>query len=380
MRQATTSILIALILVVAFASCKNDKKPEIQYKELIFHEINNYPIDSIIDFKKVQTIALQTSDDILISGKYKLKIADNYIFILDQGMGQMYRFDMRGNFLNKIGKIGKGPKEYIKPCDFHIDTSDKTVEILNGKQTIVSKYKYSGEYISRFKFDFLCLSFIKNNHNRYYFYCGVNGGLSNKYRIIYTDSAKVYSKLLKNIGRPGVGIISDDNNMLLSDANRIFLKEHFLPDIYQLRNDSAIKILKFNFGKQTINHKDLANFSNLMEFYKTIIKDGFYGLLNFYVFNNKFIARIHYQKQNEESKRYFIFYNVNNQKIKKVLINKKDVLFWEGKFHGFQNNKFIFSIDAFKIKSIYKYRPIVFSSLKKVKENDNPIIFIINDN
>ena len=376
MKHFETSLYTIMFLLLI--SCKTDNSTKVNFKEIKFHKIKDTTIEGIFNINKVKIIPLETLNDILISGKYKLKIIDDYIFILDQGMGQMYRFDNNGKFINKIGSIGKGPHEYIKPHDFYIDTHNKTVEILNGKQTTVSKYTYDGRYISKFKFDFRCLGFIKNNE-RYYFYCGVNGGLLNKYRIIYTDSTRIYAKLLKNIGKPGVGIISDDNNMLLYDKDNIYLKEHFLPDIYFLKEDSAKKILKFDFGNQTINHGDLDKFSNLLEFYKTITKNGFYGILNFFACDNKFISRIHYQKQNENSKRYFIFYDANNDYIKKVLINKKDILFWEGKFHGYQNDSFVFSIDAFKINSIYNNRPTLFSKLSKVKDNDNPVIFVIHN-
>lgn len=60
---------------------------------------------------EIKYIPLETNPECLISKISTVEIHDGYIFILDARIGY-YKFDMSGNFIQKIGKTGNGPGEY----------------------------------------------------------------------------------------------------------------------------------------------------------------------------------------------------------------------------------------------------------------------------
>lgn len=69
----------------------------------------------------VTYIKLETKDASLIGPIGKLEYINGNIFI--QSNSLIYMFDNQGNFVRRIGRIGQGPKEYIRSFDFAADDS-----------------------------------------------------------------------------------------------------------------------------------------------------------------------------------------------------------------------------------------------------------------
>jgi hypothetical protein len=103
--------------------------------------------------KTVEYIILETTPDCILDSDYKIEITSEYIFIFDYT--NLYRFSNAGKFLNKIGKMGKGPGEYLRlGADFAVDDQNKEVFLLDfmGKKILV--YQYDGSYLRDIKLDF----------------------------------------------------------------------------------------------------------------------------------------------------------------------------------------------------------------------------------
>jgi len=373
-------ILISTVtFCLLFQNCNIKKSSTTKLKTIPFDSIKTTTPEEIFDLTDVTVIPLETSKAFLISDNVRLKISDKNIFILDLSSKQMFRFNEEGHFLNTIGSIGEGPKEYLHPVDFIIDTIKKSVEILeNIPSAFVKRYNYDGSFISEFKFDFSAISFIKDKSSNYYFYCGINDYSGDKYRVKYTDSTKIYAELFKNTGKPGIGYFPYDIDIFSDNRNGIFFKEHFFSSIYLLDKDSVRKIIEFDFGEHSFYPEDLAKIESTAKFLSTLTEKGFYGFMSLLSYNDTFLFNLIFQSNNGV-KIYYLLYDSGNNKIVKTSFDEKSSLFWNGRLRGFQNDKFIFTLDAINTKSVSNQLPSLKSKFQNVNEDDNPVILIFKN-
>ena len=101
-------------------------------------------------FKRVKTIILETNKDALIGNINSVQVFGDKIYILDSEKAKcIFVFNKSGKYLQRIGNVGKGPGEYVKPTDFTIDMKNKFIYILDNQSYRVLKYDLlSGKFIS----------------------------------------------------------------------------------------------------------------------------------------------------------------------------------------------------------------------------------------
>lgn len=94
---------------------------------------------------KVEIVSLEVTDESLIGEITKMKVTDSDIWVKHYKDNHLLRFSRSGKFLNKVGKVGQGPEEYIRMADFFVDENTKEVYI---QTTIVGVkvYDYEGNY------------------------------------------------------------------------------------------------------------------------------------------------------------------------------------------------------------------------------------------
>ena len=111
--------------------------------------INSKTTSSLGQFiKKLMYIPLETKSECLIGEIRKITCYEDNLFVLDhQGL---YKFDRTGNFICKIGKRGRGPRETIMFADFFIKTD--TIYIAGWNQIFAYDIN-SGIFLYSFHFD-----------------------------------------------------------------------------------------------------------------------------------------------------------------------------------------------------------------------------------
>lgn len=105
--------------------------------------------------KEVKFVALETNENCFLDKDIsKIEVFDGQIFISDYSY--IFRFDETGKFLNKIGKIGKGPGEYTKGmATFLIDRQNKELiffEMITKKMMV---YDFEGNFIREKGIEFM---------------------------------------------------------------------------------------------------------------------------------------------------------------------------------------------------------------------------------
>ena len=140
------TVIILLCLLVA---CRNEKSETIVNKNDFF-DVNMHKdfnknkklkLSSLAD--SLTYIPLETKPNCLISEIKDIKINENYIFIITKNK-ELLVFLRSGKFYSKIGRRGKGPKEYYNVI--HFDVGNEYAYILDYAQRI-AQYKITGEFI-----------------------------------------------------------------------------------------------------------------------------------------------------------------------------------------------------------------------------------------
>lgn len=131
-----TTAFLAILLLTHFSCNKKNKTYNLeasQSKEIFLSEVASnieyIPLSSDIKMKKIRSMRVDSS----------------YFWI---GTGKaLLQFDRKGNFLEQIGKRGKGRGEYILGSKFTISEKQQRVYILNSFSILV--YSYKGNFIKK---------------------------------------------------------------------------------------------------------------------------------------------------------------------------------------------------------------------------------------
>jgi hypothetical protein len=159
-------VFICLPLLVCLASCRdkgNDVMKEVRFRgetltEIYIDNISPEVVEMNLSdlFTGFRIIPLETSENCIIGGFNKIAtLTERDIFIgffREDPAAVVYRFDNDGNFLNSIGRGGRGPGEHIG-----FDVSNIVPDERNGLVTVdwsgyvadhPITYKYDGSYVN----------------------------------------------------------------------------------------------------------------------------------------------------------------------------------------------------------------------------------------
>jgi hypothetical protein len=143
MNKFTTIIIMCFIFTASCINEPNNSVIIINPERFIKSEIT---ISEIAE--SVQYIPLSPTPS--INFIIELQIADDHIFLVSGGgnKGEIYKFDLKGNFIRTIGKAGRGPGEYRYGFMFTIDRENEKVFVLDKPKILT--YSFSGEFLSDF--------------------------------------------------------------------------------------------------------------------------------------------------------------------------------------------------------------------------------------
>jgi 6-bladed beta-propeller len=120
-----------------------------------FKEKKTYPLSEIAE--SIEYIPLEKTEDCIIGpDPGNIFITSTDIFVFDFKM--CYRFDRNGKFRNRIGKIGRGPEEVIRPFDITVDSINHWVYLLDNERLV--RYNYEGKFIKAFKLGFTSMQML----------------------------------------------------------------------------------------------------------------------------------------------------------------------------------------------------------------------------
>jgi len=106
-------------------------------------------------------IKLETTDDCLIGNITNILFDDSLIFVVDKEQAKtVFVFDMKGKFINRIGKVGNGPGEYTH-LSVSLNKDKNQVIIYDVAQLKVIKYDYNGNLLNDKRVPYYCFDYTE---------------------------------------------------------------------------------------------------------------------------------------------------------------------------------------------------------------------------
>lgn len=92
-----------------------------------------------------------------------IRLSNGNIVVADNLGNQLLLFDNKGNLIKRIGRMGKGPGEYLQMSDILHDKNDNILLFSNNLQRVI-EYKSDGSYINSITLGFgRKIALAKNN-------------------------------------------------------------------------------------------------------------------------------------------------------------------------------------------------------------------------
>lgn len=104
-----------------------------------------YPLSAVA--KSVEYLPLETNNECLLANIVDVTVTSKDI-IVGVYEGICYHFNRQGKFLNVIGSIGKGPKEFTKLRTCIVDTANRWVYAVDWEKLV--KYDFDGNFLGKY--------------------------------------------------------------------------------------------------------------------------------------------------------------------------------------------------------------------------------------
>lgn len=282
--------LALLVFTCLFIGCNGKSDQKIADNGNHFQQVDTIRVGDIrkrLNASEVlgdyKTVFLKT-DSLLIGTISKLLVANGNIFIADRSNDRIFAFDMEGNMLFHINRLGNGPEEYAKLKDFGVNTHKEVIEVLdNVRRRVVQYDMHSGEFVDAKPYDFWPRVFSPLSNGSRLFHIGhikqepykpdsvqaevyITDSLNSilKTYLPHTESgiSKIYLMTLQNIYQRGEG--------------GLLFVPMYNNHIYGVENDRLKLQYYLDFGEKRLPDDFVLNFSrNPNDFGKYLDNSGY---------------------------------------------------------------------------------------------------------
>lgn len=391
-------LFFVIVLSYFLYSCGNGKKEKTDESEIVSTncitlkikgDINSLlQIDSI--FTDIKTIPLETKDECMIEEIVKAIFYGDKLFLQDN-MKRLLVFNTNGKFLYEIGKIGRGPGEFLELRDFDID-KEGNIYILSFLKIL--KYKSDGTFLKGFSYHFAptdeiyCnpLEFALKSNGNFYIWgasFSIKSNPEGKLFAMYemTREGKIVNKYfpLKHI------INGEWQNRFRRFENLLIMNPIFGSNtVYSFDSLTVNERYLIDFGKKTLDQPVPEDFTSIRDFRINIDQSYFHSIGKFIEVDDWIFFMFNYQMH---------LYNVYfSKKLNKSFISRQWPLV-SGRIAPWNilagnNDNFISFIDPkYVIEQINKCKEMDYNNLpasvkknierlEKIKVTDNPVMFI----
>ncbi len=299
-------------------------------------------------FDSIKYIKLKTNKQSLIAKIDKIEILDSCIYILDRRISKsVFIFDLDGNFIKKIKRVGKGPGEYLLLQNFFFEHSKNLLTLFVNNNKFIY-FDTLGNYIGEKKLPFFAGQAAWLENNTYAFDLHFK---KPPFNLLCVDiEANKFSQFfpydIKKIS--DIGILPIDFHHSYS---QLLYKPALNKSIYEIRNHCLDKQYSFNSSRDF----------KVFDFFDTS-KYLFFSLA---LEEEQYLTKYVYDKNTKLVIEEYIFFDDINS------------LPYSGIICGSDENRIILQIEPTTLKEITKKSNFTLPPLMKdINPNDNPILCV----
>lgn len=253
-------ILIYNLISICLLSCSKSEKSEAEAEmERINVDLDNVEKKYNLNDLEYESIHLEFSDESLIGTIDKLIFLKDKLFVLDAALTKsVFCFTNLGKYLYKIGAIGEGEGEYLRPFDFHFfeDTNELHIIDVSLAKTLV--FDIEGNFLREFKFPFseqIMTFFPLNQHLTVYHIDGRSVGSGE------TEFLKIFDNRINEFVSSGVSDVGNTDayknlNEFSVYKNKVRFLHSWTDTIFSVQEDGIFPEYILDFGPHRLK-KDI---------------------------------------------------------------------------------------------------------------------------
>lgn len=376
-----TSKIFILLFSIYLSSCRPEKKTESVTGVVQIHVPNKIDnglqFDSI--FSSIEAVPLETKESCLMGRVAKVMFHKEKMIVLDDRKS-LFVFNLRGSFINTIGKEGRGPGEHRGIRDFDIDDFGN-IYILSYKEIL--KFTIDGNYVRKYSFDFdpsgiYCnpLEFAVISDNRFYVWGGSFGIKDNSEGKLYAmyeinDTGKILNSYfpLKYTTTQ-----SFEKHRFSKYKESFLIEPNFgVNSIFALDSQGLKEAYEINFGSKDIKLPVPEGFVSMAEF-KMVVDQNSYHSIESFIETDDWI----YFRFLHKMKRYNVYYS---KQLQKAYVSRFDMATLPQIITGRFENQFIGFCDPQSMIRYFNECTVKVSlreniDFKNLKLTDNPILLM----
>lgn len=240
-------ILFWIISIILFTSCAGTQENDVV--NIDFHRLDkNGHFFSDKVFGGVSYVRLESDTACMVSSSANITIDDGKYYLFDPKMEQVCIFNSDGSFINKVGRLGRGPGEYASAQDFLLDHTTKEIEILAYYyDRKIYRYSEAGDFLGT-RDNINAYAFVKKENGNYWLAKGIGADslIGNEQIYELDPQNRIVRKYLPVPYTLRVGI--PEKGFTVSFDNSILYCTTFDNKVYRITPDTIRTIFEFDFG------------------------------------------------------------------------------------------------------------------------------------
>lgn len=242
-----------MFLISYLFSC-NEQISRIDVDSFLVHgdRANTIFLETISE--NIEYLSLKWPNNITISKFTNIKIYDDLIFVHDRdGTMTITVFDIQGNYVNRLNKVGKGPGEYLDLEAFTYDTNKNELITYSRELKSFNFYTFPEmEFIRTLDKAKYIINFEVIQNDRWVVICDEE--FNDKFHgIELWDEEYISQPTNKLIKRDPISVEMSFPNTLTRNHGRIYYANpHEITTIFKFEKDDFIPVVEIDFGKNKI--------------------------------------------------------------------------------------------------------------------------------
>lgn len=240
-------ILFWILGIILFVSCSGTQESGVISIDFRRLDKNGHFFSDKV-FGGVSYVQLESDTACIVSSYANITIDDGKYYLFDPKMRQVCIFNSDGSFINKVGRIGRGPGEYASALDFQLDRITKEIEILSYYyDRKIYRYSEAGDFLGT-RDNINAYAFVKKENGNYWLAKGIGADslIGNEQIYELDPQNQIVRKYLPvphtlHVGLPEKGFTASFDNSILYCTQ-------FDNKVYRITSDTIRAIFEFDFG------------------------------------------------------------------------------------------------------------------------------------
>jgi len=235
--------IISFFCLFLLLSCASGKDAiVVQYNDSSGEDLLSSPC-----FIDIEIIALQGEEAPVLGPFVNMVVKNDTYYIADPiQSGKVYLFDSDGRYLNSVGEMGRGSKEYLIHSDMIIEDNGH-VSVYSSYQGTLFSYTMQGHFVGANEFGFKSANY-GNAKDLNYHYFGEGSGMPRQLYI----SDKQHYVIDSCFSSSDVPHMSTFSPVFTPFEDGLNLCPAYGSDIYRLKEGKVTLSYTFDFGEYTI--------------------------------------------------------------------------------------------------------------------------------